>query len=876
MVLACAVALTMNAACSGGDSANNANTTSNTTTNNMTSGGNEAPVAEAGSNQSVRVGDTVTVNGAASTDPDGDPLTTAWSLSAPDGSEATLMMETPFRQTFIADVAGDYRVDLTVTDTQGNTSEDVVYIRAIATINRAPVAVARVAGDGPTFVDETIQLDGTDSTDPDGGDLTYTWSFLSRPTNSAAMLVDADAAEAELIPDLPGLYEVQLTVSDGELDSPPDSVVVDVMDVTNTNNAPVAIAGPDIDADLAMEVILDGSQSFDPDDGDTITYAWTLTSKPSMSTAMLMDADTANARFTPDMGGRYVASLVVSDGQAMSGADEIVIDVTAENANPPEAIINAPLRAAVGQPVTLDGTSSTDPDGDPLTYRWLLMDKPMGSAALLQDALTATPTLTPDVEGDYTVELVVNDGSFDSSPVTETITAGTMGPSCLLISEYQEGSSNNKAIELYNCGGNDLILDGIIVCLISNSSTTCSARESLTGTLPAKDVLGLCNSQLDMGLVDAGDCDVTSAVTNFNGNDRLLVYEDLDGDTDPDPSEILDAFGETSTEPATDWEDVGYQRCDLSPYDGMSSFTPTDFFDPVSTDDFSDFGDAPTQTSCMMIPGNTPPVADAGADVQTMSGMSVSLDGSNSMDAENDPLMYMWTLTSQPMNSTATLINPMTATPTLTPDVDGVYTVELVVNDGMADSTPDVVTITAGMVTPPSTCVVFSEYLEGSSNNKAVELYNCGSGPVDMAAQDLTVCLISNTSTSCSSTEALSGMLAAGDVYGICNSQLDMSKVSGGACDITSSVTFFNGNDRLVLFGDANGDGSPDAGEILDAFGEITTQPATDWEDVTYRRCSLTPAYTGTGSFTPTTLYTSAPSDDFSDFGIAPMLGGCP
>jgi len=70
-----------------------------------------------------------------------------------------------------------------------------------------------------------------------------------------------------------------------------------------------------------------------------------------------------------------------------------------------------------GQPVTLDGTGSSDPESDPITYHWAFVSVPPGSGVTngsLTGADTATPAFTPDINGSYLLALVVNDGQLDS------------------------------------------------------------------------------------------------------------------------------------------------------------------------------------------------------------------------------------------------------------------------------------------------------------------------------------------------------------------------------------------------------------------------------------------------------------------------------
>jgi hypothetical protein len=73
--------------------------------------------------------------------------------------------------------------------------------------------------------------------------------------------------------------------------------------------------------------------------------------------------------------------------------------------------------------VTLNGTGSTDANGDTLTYRWAITTKPALSAATLSSATAASPTFVADVAGIYVATLIVNDGKVDSSVSTVAITA---------------------------------------------------------------------------------------------------------------------------------------------------------------------------------------------------------------------------------------------------------------------------------------------------------------------------------------------------------------------------------------------------------------------------------------------------------------------
>src|SRR6185369_17757542 len=134
-----------------------------------------------------------------------------------------------------------------------------------------------------------------------------------------------------------------------------------------SNHAPVANAGPDRSGSPGAQVTLDGSASNDPD-RDPLHFSWTLT-RPTGSAATLSLPATATPSFTPDRRGTYEARLVVDDGVLPSAPDSVVVTVLngapAANAGPDQT-------AYVTHVVMLDGSASTDPDGDALSFQWTL------------------------------------------------------------------------------------------------------------------------------------------------------------------------------------------------------------------------------------------------------------------------------------------------------------------------------------------------------------------------------------------------------------------------------------------------------------------------------------------------------------------------
>ena len=108
----------------------------------------------------------------------------------------------------------------------------------------------------------------------------------------------------------------------------PFSITLPAAVVVLANAAPVAKAGVDQNVTSGSVVTLDGSASADAN-GDALTYAWTLTSRPNGSLAALTSANTVKPTFTADVAGIYVATLAVNDGKLSSAAARVTVTATA-------------------------------------------------------------------------------------------------------------------------------------------------------------------------------------------------------------------------------------------------------------------------------------------------------------------------------------------------------------------------------------------------------------------------------------------------------------------------------------------------------------------------------------------------------------------
>ncbi|HYO47463.1 MAG TPA: PKD domain-containing protein [Gemmatimonadota bacterium] len=282
--------------------------------------------------------------------------------------------------------------------------------------NRAPTASA--GADQNATVGVQVTLQGGSSSDPDGDPLTFQWRAISSPGGVTVSITGGATAQPTFTPSTAGVYEFELTVSDGEL------AVRDTVRVT----AAAANLAPVVDAGSDQSIILGGAATVtavatDPN-ADPLTYAWTVQSRPAGSTAALSATNTPAVSITPDVAGEYVLQVTVSDGRGGQATDGVKVTATAPGMNrAPTADAGFNLEGTETIPVTLDGTNSSDPDGDPLTYTWTFVSVPAGSSAGIIAANAASASFTPDVEGVYVVQLQVSDGQLSSTD-TATITAG--------------------------------------------------------------------------------------------------------------------------------------------------------------------------------------------------------------------------------------------------------------------------------------------------------------------------------------------------------------------------------------------------------------------------------------------------------------------
>lgn len=169
----------------------------------------------------------------------------------------------------------------------------------------------------------------------------------------------------------------------------------------------------------------------------------------------------------------------------------------------------------------------------------------------------------------------------------------------------------------------------------------------------------------------------------------------------------------------------------------------------------------------------------------------------------------------------------------------------------------------------------FSEYIEGSSNNKALEIYNGTGAAVDLIAGGYVVQMFFNGNTTPATTISLSGSVAPGDVFVLAQSLVNATILA--QADQTSGASWYNGDDAIVL---RKGGAS---GAIVDVIGRIGEDPGTQWgasltstaDNTLRRKTSITAGDTNSGDvFDPAVEWDGFANDTFDGLGSHVTGGG--
>ncbi|MEM9085781.1 MAG: PKD domain-containing protein [Pseudomonadota bacterium] len=673
--------------------------------------GNQAPTAQAGPNQNVTGGTTVSLSGTAS-DPNGDPLSFQWTQL--NGPPVTIDNSNSANSSFIAPApaANAQTLELQfVADDGDATGSDTLIINVAA--NLAPTAdiqgpVAPVAGGS------TVTLDGSGSTDPEGQALTYQWQQISGPAVTfSGQGTDQITFTAPPSPGTPLGVAFRLTVTDpvGANNNTDFGITIAV------NQAPIAQAQTPANVLGGQSAPLDGTLSTDPD-GDPLTYQWTQLSGPpvtitnptSPQASYVAPATAVNAQLLE-------FQLTVTD--TFGASDSTILRPTVRANQSPVADIQGPTgQVAGGASVILDGSGSSDPEGQPLVYQWTQISGPTvafsgqgtaqisytapastGSAQPIEFQLTVADPLDAADIADFTVTVAANNTPVANAGPAQTVTAG--GTAQLDGSASLDPDGDPITYQWTQVSGPTVAFsDSTLV----NPSVTIPAATRAAQTISLSLVVNDGSASSAPALVDltipgnaAPTADAGQATT-VNGGTTVSL--DATGSTDPEGDALTFAWTQISG------SSVGLSNANsatptFTAPTAMGSAQPIVFEVLVSDGVTGTPGPSQTAQVTITVSANRPPVADASNDQSVRGGDAVTLDGSGSTDPDGDTLSYTWTQISGPAVtlSDANAVSPTFTAPVATTNDQGIV-FSLSVSDG-ADTASDEVTITILANRPP-------------------------------------------------------------------------------------------------------------------------------------------------------------------------------
>jgi len=763
-------------------------------------------------------------------DPDGLAVTIVVSTGPMHG--AATISGTTLRYAPAADFHGPDEIRITVSD--GARSTEALVTVSVTAVNDPPVAVADSFA---TLEDAVLSMPAgallANDTDPDGDPLTVTavsaasggtvafagGMVMFTPTANSS----GAAAFTYTVTDGTRSASASVTVAVGAVN---DSPVAHDDVVTTAEEQPLVIAGADL---VANDTDEDGqtlmvSAVANATGGEVALLAGSITFSPALD-------------FNGDAGFDYTAT----DGAATSVAHVTVTVTDVEDA--PVAVddvattpIGTPLVIAAGVLLAND----TDPDPG-ATKQLTVVQNPQHGTVLLS-GLTVTFTPAAGYVGPAGFEYIVSDGMLsDIGTVAVTVT-----PICGDgVVSLGEGCDDGGTASGNGC------------------STTCATEQGWTCTGAPSTCTPICNDGLVRGNEPCDDGDL----------------DDTDGCT-------------TSC--------VVGVPCNATAVPGADRFAVV----PSTGSCYAAFDDEPTtfaaaETGCVALGGHlatiTTPAEQAAVHLVHLATQTPYIGATD--DANDTDAVFDW-VTDEPWGMTS--FAP--AQPDDGPGGDG----ECLVVQGGASLWADASCTAAGAAsgriceierascgdgivqpargeqcddggfTPGDgcdpTCLVetlyISEYVEGTSNNKVVEIANPMLTAFDLGANACALKLFANGSATATNTLALTGSIAPGDVFVACNTSV--SGAISAQCDtFNGGVMSFNGDDAVTL--ECNG-------LVLDAFGQVGFDPGTEWgtgltstADNTLRRtCGITHGDPlAMDVFDPAATFRGFATDTFDGIGLA-------
>lgn len=419
--------------------------------------------------------------------------------------------------------------------------------------------------------------------------------------------------------------------------------------------------------------------------------------------------------------------------------------------------------------------------------------------------------------------------SLGSHTMTPCGPAPVVGP-CAgpFFSEYIEGSSSNKAMEIYNPTSSAIDLSDYVVYRNNNGSVIPTDSLFPVGMLAAGDVYVIANPSANAAILAQED--TLHTLTFYNGDDAVFLVHIPTGDT-------LDIIGEIGVDPGAGWT-VGTGATNnftlirkMSVNQGSTDWTSGvnewDVYAIDMTDSLGAHSMLPCGSACVPTTFNQvistcgPYTSPSGTYTWTSTGVY----NDTIFNAQGCDSIYVIDLT---VGSTTYSTVTETVCAGYTSPSGQVWTATGTYYDTITNVSGCDSIITYNLTVDPlsGACagqcseIFFSEYIEGSSNNKALEIYNPTTAAVDL--NNYVIKRHTNGSPTASGTYdfPVGTMLNPGEVYVIANDAADSVVLS--VADTTNGATWFNGDDAMTLENVVTGD-------TIDVIGLVGEDPGTNW-----------------------------------------------